>query len=257
MNLSLPKYYNNKIVKAIAEFDMINDNDKIAVAISGGKDSLFLLYALRVLKKYLDIDYYLSAFTIDLGFKDSDYTYLINFCDDLNIKYDIIETRIADYILDNKENNPCAKCSYFRKGAMVDYLKSEGIGTVAYGHHYDDAVVTFLMSIIYSAQIKTFMPKQYLSRNEIYIIRPLIYLREKKIKEIVKKIDLKTVLNPCPYDGKTKRAEIEKKLVGVARDKQIFYNIAKAMREGSVIEQWPGEADYFDLEKKIKELWGK
>ncbi|MFW5991798.1 MAG: tRNA 2-thiocytidine biosynthesis TtcA family protein, partial [Halanaerobiaceae bacterium] len=176
MKLSLPKTYNRKIVQAIAEFTLIEDGDNILVALSGGKDSSFLLFALAVLKKHMAVNFKLSAITIDLGFNKSDYTYLKNLCCRLDIPYHIEKTRIAEYILNVKDGAPCAKCAHFRRGAMVNYMKEHGFNKIAFGHHYDDAVETFLMSIIYSGQILTFQPRRHLSDSDVYIIRPMIYL---------------------------------------------------------------------------------
>ncbi|MDI3547498.1 MAG: tRNA 2-thiocytidine biosynthesis protein TtcA [Halanaerobiales bacterium] len=251
MELSLPKSYNNKIIKAIAEFNLIEEGDNILVGLSGGKDSAFLLYALTILRRNLAVNFNLSALTVDLGFAGSDFASLKDFCQKLGIPYYIKRTEIAEYILDEKVDNPCAKCAHFRKGAMAEFMKEHGFNKVAFGHHYDDAVETFLMSIIYSGQIMTLKPKRHLSHNDIFIIRPLIYLREKKIIEAGKLMGFKPLESPCPYDGRTVRAEIR----ALIREKQIFFNLAGAMRQGTSMELWPEEPPREELAAKMNELW--
>lgn len=255
MKLSLPKNYTNKIVKAVAEFDLIENGDHILVGLSGGKDSIFLLYTLAFLRKYLGVKFSLSAITIDYGFDDVNFSPLREFCHELAVPFYLKKTRIAEYILQEEIANPCAKCAHFRKGAIVGFMREKGIKKLAFGHHYDDAVETFLMSILYSGQLVTFQPKQYLSNNDIYIIRPLVYLREKDIVEAGKLLIYKPINSPCPYDGKTKREEIKGHLKKFTEQKQVFYNLAAAMREGASLERWPQSPLREELSRKIKKLW--
>lgn len=257
MKLSLPGKYNTKIVKAIAEFNLINDGDHILLGLSGGKDSSFMAYALTVLRKHLAIDFQLSAITIDPGFKENDFSYLEALCDRLEIPYHIEQTRIADYILSVDSGTPCAKCAHFRRGALIQYMKRNGFKKLAFGHHYDDAVETFLMSILYSGQILALQPLRYLSDNDIYIIRPLIYLREKLLKDGEKLIDYQIKVNQCPFNNKTKRAEIKKELKRYTHNKQIFYNLAAAMKKGAPLELWPEELEEEELYNKMQGLFGK
>ncbi len=257
MKLSLPKNYNTKIVKAIAEFNLIEDGDHILVGLSGGKDSSFLMFALAILKRHLAINFKLSAITIDPGFEENDFTYLKNLCDSLEVPYHIEKTRIAEYILSVEDVTPCAKCAHFRRGALVAYMKKNKIKKVAFGHHYDDAVETFLMSIIYSGQMLSLHPKRHLSDSDIFIIRPLIYLREKLLIEGKKLIDYQSKDNPCPYDNKTKRAEIKEHLRNFTHNKQIFFNLASAMRDSAPLELWPTQPEEQVLLNKMRKLWGK
>src|SRR6056297_809346 len=151
MELRLESWINHRIVKAMAEFEMIEEGDNVLVGISGGKDSSFLLYALTVLKKYFSVNFNLKAVTVNPGFNDKEiYDDLSSYVEKLNIQYEIIETKIAQYILNKDVDNPCSKCAHFRKGALVSYMKENNFNKLAFGHHYDDAVETFLMSIIYS-----------------------------------------------------------------------------------------------------------
>ncbi len=257
MELSLPKNYNTKIVKAIAEFNLIEDGDHILVGLSGGKDSSFLMFALAILQKHLAIDFKLSAITIDPGFKDNDFNYLEKLCDKLEVPYHIEKTKISEYILSVEEGTPCAKCAHFRRGTLVAYMKKNNIKKVAFGHHYDDAIETFLMSIIYSGQILSLQPKRHLSDNDIYIIRPLIYLREKRLIEGKNLIDYQSKDNPCPYDNKTKRAEIKEQLRNFTHNKQVFYNLASAMREDAPLELWSAQLEEKELVNRMNKLWYK
>lgn len=258
MNLSLPKHYNRKIARTIAEFELIEAGDKILVGLSGGKDSSFLLYALAVFQKYLGVNFDLAALTVDLGFTEEvDYTPLREFCAQLEVPYYVEETRIAEAVQAEGTNNPCAKCSYFRRGAIGEFMEQTDHNKIAYGHHYDDAVETFLMSIIYSGQIKTFEPKSYLSRQGIYVIRPLVYMREQEIVEANSQLlDWEPLASSCPYDGTTKRAEIKELIGQFTDDKQIFYNLASAMREGTEINLWPEELSGEEIARRLSELWG-
>ncbi|HKL13971.1 MAG TPA: tRNA 2-thiocytidine biosynthesis TtcA family protein [Halanaerobiales bacterium] len=256
MELYLDKVHNNRIAEAIAEFDLIEKDDKILVGLSGGKDSSFLLYALKVLSLNSALNFKLNAVTVDLGFSESNHLpYLKNLCDKLEVNLDVIETEIYKYIMAEKSNNPCSKCAHFKKGAIVDYMKKNGFEKLAFGHHYDDAVETFLMSILYSGQVNTLQPKRYLSDNKVYIIRPLIYLREKRIRAAKNRIKYDVNFVKCPYDKNTKREEIKTILDKLKFNKQIFHNIAAAMREDSIKEMWPVKMKQEILTEEIYSIW--
>lgn len=258
MKLSLPKSYNRKISRAIAEFDLIEEGDNILVGFSGGKDSAFLLYALAILQKSMAIDFKVSALTIDLGFEDdADFSEMEEYCSKLDLPYHIERTKIADVITDENTKNPCSKCAYFRKGSISEFMSKHGYNKIAYGHHYDDAVETFLMSIIYSGQIKTFEPKSYLSNSDIHVIRPLIYLREEEIIKAKEITEYNPVASPCPHDGETKREEIKQLIKSFDDSQQIFYNVASAMREGNKIELWPEELNNKEILERSRKLWNR
>ncbi|MGM0602743.1 MAG: tRNA 2-thiocytidine biosynthesis TtcA family protein [Bacillota bacterium] len=256
MELRLESWINHRIVKALAEFNMLEDGDNVLVGLSGGKDSSFLLYALTVLKKYFSVSFNLRAVTVDPGFSEADvYNDLSAFAEKLNIKHEIIKTEISQYILNDNVDNPCSKCAHFRKGALVNHMKENGFNKLAFGHHYDDAVETFLMSIIYSGQISSLQPRRHLSQNDVYIIRPLIYLREDTIVREMKKIDVDILESHCPYDKVNKRAEIKENFPELFRNKQLFYNTASAMRDGRRIELWPKKKDDRIISEKMTYLW--
>ncbi|SDB96415.1 tRNA 2-thiocytidine biosynthesis TtcA family protein [Halanaerobium congolense] len=257
MNLSFDNSITAKVVKAIAEFDLINDGDKIAVGLSGGKDSTFLLLILKLFNQHFKNDFILEAVHVDPGFDDSTALELKKITAALDLKIKIIKTNISDYIAAKEEDNPCSKCAHFRKGAIINYLKDNNFNKLAFGHHLDDAVETYLMSIFYSGQLKTLQAKRYLSKNKIEIIRPLIYLREDIIEEEIENKDITVLKSSCPYDGRTIRSETRKEFNKFFEDDLLFSNLVSAMREKNNRELWPAEMDKQILTKKMKNYWEK
>ena len=254
MKLSLDSNLTAEIVKAIAEFNLIDDGDKIAVGVSGGKDSTFLLYCLKILQLHFKIDFSLKAVYVDPGFNDSKAEdNLCIFTENLEVDFEVIKTDIKDYI--QKDSNPCSKCAHFRKGAIIEYLNKINYNKLALGHHLDDAVETFLLSIFYSGQLQTMQVNRYLSDNQINIIRPLIYLREEKIVNEVEKKNFKIAKSSCPYDDFSARSEIRKDFKAFFENKQLFANLVSAMREKDGLELWPKKMDYQSLKNKMKSYW--
>lgn len=199
--------------KAIDDYHMIMPKDKIAVGISGGKDSLTLLYALQGLRQFYPIPFELCAVTVDLGFDNLKLDKIKELCDSFGVEYHIIKTDIARIIFDDrKESNPCSLCAKMRKGALNDAMKAAGCNKVAYAHHKDDVVETMMMSLIYEGRFHTFRPVTYLDRTGITVIRPLIYMKEADVIGFVNKNQVPVVKSPCPADGHTKR-EFVKELV--------------------------------------------
>lgn len=254
MDLSFANSITAKVVKAAAEFNLINNGDKIAVGLSGGKDSTFLLYILKLFQLYLQKDFKLEAVHVDPGLKKSNNKQVKEICSKLNIKLKIIKTKIGEFI-EAESNNPCSKCSHFKKGAMISYLKANNFNKLAFGHHLDDAVETYLMSIFYSGQLKTLQPARYLSQNEITIIRPLIYLREKTISLELSKKDVEIVKSCCPYDGNTIRAEVRANFAKHFNDDLLFSNLVSAMRNKDNKELWPKKLEKKNLTKKMNNYW--
>ncbi|MCI6714009.1 MAG: tRNA 2-thiocytidine(32) synthetase TtcA [Lachnospiraceae bacterium] len=196
--------------KAIDDYHMIEPGDKIAIGISGGKDSLTLLYALHGLKRFYPIPFELCAVTVDLGFDNLNLDKIKELCASLEIEYHIIKTDIGQIIFeDRKESNPCSLCAKMRKGALNDAMKATGYNKVAYAHHKDDVVETMMMSLIYEGRFHTFRPVTYLDRTGITVIRPLIYMKEADIIGFVNKYDVPVVKSPCPADGHTKREYVK------------------------------------------------
>ena len=200
--------------KAIDEFNMIEDGDKIAIGISGGKDSLTLLMALHGLKRFYPKKFEIHAVTVDLGFGIQDFDKIKQLCEELDVPYTIVKTEIGDIIFkDRQESNPCSLCAKMRKGALNDAMKALGCNKIAYGHHKDDIVETMLMSLIYEGRIHTFNPYTYLDRMDLTVIRPLIYMNEVDVIGFANKYELPIAKSKCPADGYTKREYIKNLLV--------------------------------------------
>ena len=188
---------------------MIAPGDKIGVGVSGGKDSIALLVFLAELRKYDSIPFELEAVTVDLGF-GMDFSAIEKLCKDLDVPFTLVKTEIAPVIFDyRKEKNPCSMCAKMRRGALNQALLDRGLNKLALGHHYDDAVETFVMSLIYEGRISCFQPVTDLDRTGIVQIRPMLYIHEQTVDNFVKKHDLPIVKNRCPVDKRTKREEIK------------------------------------------------
>lgn len=196
--------------KAIDEYHMIEDGDKIAIGISGGKDSLTLLYALHGLKRFYPKQFDIHAVTVDLGFNNLNLDEIKALCERLEVPYTIVKTDIAKIIFeDRKESNPCSLCAKMRKGALNDAIKEAGCNKVAYAHHKDDVVETMLMSLIFEGRFHTFSPNTYLDRMDLTVIRPMIYMQEADVIGFVNKYEVPVVKSPCPADGYTKREYVK------------------------------------------------
>ena len=181
--------------KAVDDYHMIADGDKIAIGISGGKDSLTLLYALHGLRRFYPQKFDIHAVTVDLGFGNLNLSRIESICaDELQIPYTIVKTDIADIIFEQrKESNPCSLCAKMRKGALNEAIKKEGCNKVAYAHHKDDVVETMLMSLIYEGRFHTFSPVTYLDRMDLTVIRPLMYMNEADVIGFVNKNQIPVV----------------------------------------------------------------
>lgn len=241
---SLPRTYTRKLLRAIKEFELIQPGDKVLIGFSGGKDSAFLLYGLSILQRYGIIPFEMGALTIDLGFAiPFEIGPLEKYCNALGVKFHIHRTEISRYAFgEENPEGPCATCSFLRRGAMNRFAREHGYNVVALAHHYDDAVETFLMSIIFSGQIKTFLPRTKLDRSRITVIRPLAYFRETELRKALDFIGFSPIPNQCPMDGRSKRAETKELIRKLTRyDQRIFNNLASAMREGRPVELWPPE----------------
>ena len=225
--------------KAIEDYHMIEQGDKIAIGISGGKDSLTLLYALSKLKEFYPISFDLVALTIDLGFTDYDTSLLSQYADSLHVPYYIEKTQIADIVFTyRQEENPCSLCSRMRKGAFNERAKALGCNKIAYAHHKDDVLDSFLMSMLYEGRIHTFSPVTHLERSELTLIRPLIYAYEGEIKSFATEQQLPVCKNPCPADGITKRQESKNLLLELKKTvPQVKERIFSAIT-GSRIDGW-------------------
>lgn len=198
------------IRRAVDDYKMIEDGDHIAVGISGGKDSLTLLYGLHGLRRFYPQKFDIHAVTVDLGFDNLNLDKIKQLCEELEVPYTIVKTDIANIIFqERKESNPCSLCAKMRKGALNEAIKKAGCNKVAYAHHKDDVVETMLMSLIFEGRFHTFSPVTYLDRMDLTVLRPLMYMNEADVIGFVNKYEVPVVKSPCPADGHTKREYIK------------------------------------------------
>ena len=197
--------------KAIEDFNLIDDGDKIGVGVSGGKDSMLLLYALKLYQRFSPEKFELEAFTVDLGFEGFETKAIESYCESIGVPFNLKKTNIKNIVFDTrKEKNPCSLCANMRRGAIHNSLKDKEFNKLALGHHGDDAIDTFFLSLLYEGRINTLPPLTYLDRKRIYIIRPLLYVSEQDIKNSIEKNNIPIVNNPCPSDKKTKREDMNR-----------------------------------------------
>lgn len=201
------------------DYGMIAPKDKIAVGVSGGKDSLTLLALLAAIREYYPQPFELAAITIDMGLPGMDFSPLSDWCKTLGVPHQIVKTEIAPIIFDyRKEKNPCSMCAKMRRGALNKALTDLGFSKVALGHHYDDAVETFLMSLIFEGRLSCFQPVTFLDRSGVTQIRPMLYLTEGMVRRFAQEQHLPVIHNTCPADKSTKREEIKKLIVRLSKD---------------------------------------
>jgi len=196
----------SKTRQAVDDYHMIQSGDKIAIGVSGGKDSLALLYALNGLKSFYSAPFDICAITVDLGFENVDLSQIKALCDELSISHYIVQTEIGKIVFDErKESNPCALCSKLRKGALNDEAIRLGCNKVAYGHHMDDVITTMLLSLIYEGRFSTFEPVTHWDKTDLTLIRPFIYFNESEIIGFTNKYNIPVMKSPCPANKQTKR----------------------------------------------------
>ena len=229
---------------AVDDYNMIEEGDRIAIGVSGGKDSLALIAALGSLRRFYPKKFELEAITVSLGFEGMDFSAVSEFCREQNVNYTVVETDIGEIIFDaRQEKNPCSLCAKMRKGALNDAVDRLGCNKVALGHNRDDVIETLLMSLFYEGRINCFSPVTYLDRKKITSIRPLIYVPEGEVKGFANRYELPVVKNKCPADGHTTREEI-KDLVKMHRKKiKDFDSIVFGAIRRSDIRGWKTGAD--------------
>lgn len=208
------KHILSYIRKAVEDYNMIEDGDKIAVALSGGKDSITMLKGLKSLQYFYPKKFELIAISVNPGFDFFDSTFLKNTCEDLNIpffeeKYDIKQIVFED----RKEKNPCSLCANLRRGILSSAAKRENCTKIAIGHNMDDVLETFLMNLFFAGSISTFSPVSYMSRSNVSVIRPLVYAPEKETKRFVKRSGTVIMPKVCPMDGNSTREYIKKLII--------------------------------------------
>ncbi|MBO5060927.1 MAG: tRNA 2-thiocytidine(32) synthetase TtcA [Clostridia bacterium] len=217
----------SRVRKAVEDYDMISDGHRIGVGVSGGKDSLVLLGALASLSRYYPKKFTVVGLTLDMGY-NPDYSGIRSYCEELGVEYIVKPTNIAEVVFDyRKEENPCSLCAKLRRGALNDLAIEAGCKRVALGHHNDDVLETFLLSLLYEGRINCFSPVTYLDRTDLYSIRPMIYVREGDIKGVAKRLELPVLKSSCPADGNTKREEIKNILAEL--DKSVNAGLKKRL----------------------------
>ena len=222
--------------RAVDDYGMIEDGDKIAVGVSGGKDSLALLAALSEMRRFYPKKYEVVAITIDMGFEGADFAPVREYCEALGVKYVVEKTDIAKIIFDvRKESNPCSLCAKMRRGSLHAAAVREGCNKVALGHHYDDAVETFMMNLFFEGRLGCFSPKSFLSNRKITLIRPLLYATEKDVNYFANKRALPVLASLCPEDKQTERENMKNLLSQIERgNKGVKHRIFNAMCKGEI-----------------------
>ncbi|MCQ2439922.1 MAG: tRNA 2-thiocytidine biosynthesis TtcA family protein [Oscillospiraceae bacterium] len=196
--------------RCVDDYQMIQEGDRICVGISGGKDSLVLLCALRHLQRYYPRPFELEALTVDAGFPGMDFSGVQRLCDELGLHYTILKTDIKEIVFDiRQEENPCSLCSKMRRGALNNFVRDNGFNKLALGHHWDDAVETFMMSLLFEGRLSCFKPVTYMSRSNVTQIRPLLYLGEGSVRNLCEAMELPVVTSTCPLDQTSHRKEIK------------------------------------------------
>ncbi len=224
--------------RAVDDYAMIESSDRIAVGVSAGKDSLTLLTALAALRRFYPKPFSLVALTVDMGFPNSDFTPIAEFCRGIDVPYTAIKTDIAEIIFDiRKEPNPCSLCAKMRRGILHSTAKEMGCNKVALGHHFDDVVNTFMLNLFFEGRLGCFSPVTYLSNTDITLIRPLIYAQEKDILYFTRKVPLPILESPCPENHATEREKMKELLAGLEKENpglrhRIFGAIARGEIDG-------------------------
>ncbi len=222
--------------RAVDDYNLIEEGDRIAVGVSGGKDSLALLCALAEMRRFYPKKYEVVAVTIDMGFEGGDFSPLADFCRELNVPYVVEKTDIARIIFDiRRESNPCSLCAKMRRGSLHSAAVENGCNKVALGHHFDDAVETFMMNLFFEGRLGCFSPKSYLSNRKITLIRPLLYATEKDVIYFTNKRQLPVITSLCPEDHATEREKMKKLLSELEKNnKGLRHRIFGAMCKGEI-----------------------
>ena len=242
--------------KAVQDYDLIGEGDRICVGISGGKDSVALLSALAALRRFYPKKFELRAMTVAMGFPEMDFSEIAAYCKSLDVPYDVIETHIKEIVFDLRdEKNPCALCANLRRGALNDSAAKAGCNVVALGHHRNDVVETAFLSLSYEGRFYCFMPKTYLERCGVTVIRPMIYVDESDIRAFRRLENYPVVANPCPMDLASKRSDVKKILDELNAGNRFFReNVFGAVKRGIWKEQ---EVPQPDRRRKKEEKAGK
>ena len=222
--------------RAVDDYNMIEEGDRIAVGVSGGKDSLTLLAVMAALKRFYPKKFEVVGITIDMGFEGSDFSPVEEYCKELGVEYFVVKTEIAKIIIDvRKESNPCSLCAKMRRGSLHAAAQEAGCNKVALGHHYDDAVETFMMNLFFEGRLGCFSPVTYLSNRKIKLIRPMIYAQEKDVQYFTRRQTLPVITSLCPEDHATERENMKNLLASLEREnKGVKHRIFNAMCKGEI-----------------------
>jgi tRNA(Ile)-lysidine synthase TilS/MesJ len=220
--------------KAVQDYDMISEGDRVCVGISGGKDSMALLTVLAGLRRFYPKKFELCALSVSTGFEGMDFAPVAEYCKKLDVEYKVIETQIKEIVFDiRNEKNPCALCANLRRGALNDNARKMGCNVVALGHHRDDVIETAFLSLSYEGRFYCFSPKTYLERSQVTVIRPFLFIDEYEVKNLAKFAEFPIVTNPCPMDRTSKRAEVKELLSELTQKNPDFrMNIFGAVKRG-------------------------
>ncbi len=228
----------SRMRRAVEDYHMIESGDRIAVGVSGGKDSLVALLAMKRLQHFYPKPFYLEAITIDMGFDNMDFSEVSALCAELDIPYYTEKSEIKQIIFDyRKEENPCSLCANLRRGAMCTAARARDINKIVYGHHFDDVINTYFLSLFYEGRINCFSPVTYLERMGVTVLRPLIYVEERDIVRFSRENQLPVVKSTCPADKNTKRQYIQELVTGLEREnhglkKRVFTAISNSSIRG-------------------------
>ena len=207
-----------RVRRCIEDYRMIEAGDRIAVGVSGGKDSLVTLLALARLRRFLPTPFTLEAITLEMGMPEMDYTPVAQLCEELDVPYTRISVPVYEILFEErKEKNPCSLCAKLRRGSLNTALTERGIAKIALGHHYDDAVETLMMNLLFEGRIGCFQPVTFLDRTGVTQIRPLLYCHEDEIQRIANREKLPIVHNTCPIDGHSRRQEVKELLASMEK----------------------------------------
>lgn len=242
--MKLQKLY-SYVRRALDDYQMIEAGDKIAIGISGGKDSLTLLYAMAGLRQFYPISFEIMAVSVDLGFENFDLSPIHHLCEELQVEYHVIKTSIQKLVFqDDSQKSPCSLCARMRKGALNDFVLAHNCNKVAYAHHMDDMIHTMMLSLIYEGRFYSFPPVTHLDQTNLTVIRPLMYLPEAEIIGFQNKYQFPVVKNPCRADGNTKRSYVKRLIRELNQEnpgvkKRLFHAIITGNMEGWNMETLP------------------
>ncbi|MBQ4582409.1 MAG: tRNA 2-thiocytidine(32) synthetase TtcA [Oscillospiraceae bacterium] len=200
--------------RCVEDYNMIEEGDRIAVGVSGGKDSMVALAVLAQLRRFYPKHFELEAITLEMGMPGMDFAPVAAYCEQIGVPYTRIQVPVYQIVFEERqEKNPCSLCAKMRRGSLNTALVEKGIRKIALGHHYDDAVETLLMNLLFEGRIGCFQPVTHLDRMDVLQIRPLLYCHEEEIRRAAARLDLPIIHNPCPADGSSRRQEVKELLV--------------------------------------------